>query len=390
MTDEERESRIEALRNNIHAWANRNDLWQDAHLRSYSEHFRDQPRQVPCVLVLVFDGQPLYDTFNGYRDDCDRLLDEFSDILNAQGFEWEREDGYTVVINPIEDETGWYSYYYFRWLCDLVHPGYVDVSAEVAAHFHRAPEDLHHLSPRAFEVLVDAIFRNNGFRTELGPGTADNGVDVRLFRSDLVGEMLTLVQMKRYKSQNPIGLEAVAALKAIVDAEGANSGLFITTSRYLPVAQRFARRSGKTIQLADKSDVAVWCATAADTITREAEAAWVKHVLDRVRTEGPPDGLVGRIVHAWWGYNMRINDFRLIVRATKHAVLLAPLGARITTHDGYMQSGFEVPDLPTGRFDPSTLRVALRSSTSPERDAFWVDKRLFTVWDGEPKHFYGD
>lgn len=389
MTDEERESRIAALSESVRAWAERNELWADAQLKSYAEHFSDRPRQVPCVLVLVFEG-PLYHTFNGYNDDCDRLLMEFTDLLCAQGFEWELEDGCTVVIIPSEDENGWYDYFHFRWLCDLIHPGYVDVSAEVAAHFHQHPEDLHRVSPRGFEILVDSIFRNNGFRTELGPGTADEGVDVRLFRSDLVGEMLTLVQLKRYKPENAIGLEAVAALEALVNDKGANSGLFITTSRYLPVAQRFAKRRGKVLQLADKSDVAAWCATAADAVARETELAWLQHVANGFRTGAPSDGLVGRVVHAWWGYNMRINDFRLIVRATKHAVLLAPLAARITTHDGYGQSGLEVPDIPAGGLDASKLRVAPRYTQMTERDLFWVDRRLFSLWDGEPKHFYGD
>lgn len=46
-------------------------------------------------------------------------------------------------------------------------------------------KSLHH---RDFEKFLDAVMRNNGYRTELGPGAGDGGVDIRLYCSDIVGK----------------------------------------------------------------------------------------------------------------------------------------------------------------------------------------------------------
>jgi len=108
-------------------------------------------------------------------------------------------------------------------------------------------------------MLLDAVFRNQGYRTELGPGWSDGGVDLRLYRKDSIGEICTLVQVKRYSPTNPIRLEAVAALAAIVDHEKANRGLFVTTSRFLPGVQKFAEKQIRRISLANSADIARWC-----------------------------------------------------------------------------------------------------------------------------------
>ena len=127
------------------------------------------------------------------------------------------------------------------------------------AYFARHPDDLGRLEPRNFERLIESIFRNQGYDTEIGPGWNDGGVDLRFYSKDDVSSFLTLVQVKRWSKKRPIRLEAVAALAGLVENEGANRGLFVTTSRYLPSASRFARRSSRRLVLAQSDDVAQWC-----------------------------------------------------------------------------------------------------------------------------------
>lgn len=134
------------------------------------------------------------------------------------------------------------------------------VIEDLFEYFSKRPEQFYSLSPRGFEELIEAVFRNLGYHTELGPGGSDDGIDLRLLQKDSIGEILTLVQAKRYKSDLPIRLEAVAALSALVDAEKANRGLFVTTSRYLPGAHAFAKEKSKRLTLASSVDVADWCA----------------------------------------------------------------------------------------------------------------------------------
>ncbi len=147
----------------------------------------------------------------------------------------------------------------FSATCLIIAPDFESISDEFIEHFSTHPDDLHKLDPRKLEMLLDAVFRNQGYRTELGPGWSDGGVDLRLYQKDSIGEICTLVQVKRYSPTNPIRLEAVAALAAIVDLEKANRGLFVTTSRFLPGVQKFAEKQIRRISLANSADIARWC-----------------------------------------------------------------------------------------------------------------------------------
>jgi restriction endonuclease Mrr len=147
----------------------------------------------------------------------------------------------------------------FKEACRIILPDFQQITVELIEYFATHPDDLYRLEWRKFEELLEAVFRNQGFYTELGPGWGDQGVDLRLIQKDSVGEILTLVQAKRYSPNNPIGLEAVAALYAIVEDQKANRGLFVTTSRYLPVAKKFAEKQNHRLLLATSREVAEWC-----------------------------------------------------------------------------------------------------------------------------------
>lgn len=143
--------------------------------------------------------------------------------------------------------------------CLILTPDFENINSELVEYFSKHPEDLYKLDWRKFEKLLDYIFRNQGFITELGPGSGDGGIDLRLIQKDSVGQILTLVQAKKYKKENPIRLEAVQALSAIVEFEKANRGLFVTTSRYLPGVEKWAAEQPTKLILAKSEDVAKWC-----------------------------------------------------------------------------------------------------------------------------------
>lgn len=152
-----------------------------------------------------------------------------------------------------------YQHETFDATCEILAAAIEQITLELIAYFGRNLDELHRIDWRRFEQLLDAIFRNQGFRTELGPGHGDGGVDLRLIQHDSIGEIITLVQAKRYSPHRPLELEAVAALYAAVEDQKASRGLFVTTSRYLPVAVRFAERQHRRLILADSEAVATWC-----------------------------------------------------------------------------------------------------------------------------------
>lgn len=147
----------------------------------------------------------------------------------------------------------------FEQACHIIVPDFEQINLELIEYFSKHPAELPDLrSGRKFEELLAEIFRNQGFDTELGPGWGDGGVDIRLLQKDPIGELVTVVQAKKY-AKNPIRLEAVQALFAVVEDQQANRGLFVTTSRYLPGAKEFAERHSRRLTLATSEDVARWC-----------------------------------------------------------------------------------------------------------------------------------
>ena len=264
---------------------------------------------------------------------------------------------------------------------------------EIFDRFRKNPDELHNLSPRKYEEFLEVVFQNNGYRTLLGKGSNDGGVDLRLYTNDIVGESITLVQAKRYKSENPIELQAVQALTAVVDDQKANRGLFVTTSRYLPCAEKFAARHNSRIQLAASNEVAEWCNVASHRILKEksflVEVGQIQKMLNAKKT----NGLEGKIFHATRGYNCTRNSYAMVVRETKSLALLVSLPVKIHTHDGYGQDGTNLPDTSLkalSRIDESCLFRAKKQFNGDKFTRLWGGLQLFSLWDGHPNYFNSD
>ncbi len=377
--------KIESLKRAIRSWAQAHHLWYDCGFKTYQEHYDDRPEGNPCVLVLSADG-PLYYVI-GQCANPDRLR-EFEAIVEASEFCFERYERGVVWFHTKEESLveQYKRYFDFEWICTWLAPDFSEVYAELFTHFSTHPDDFLRLTPRQFEQLTQSVFRNQGYRTVLGPGRGDGGIDLRLYKNDVIGEVLTLVQVKRYASR-PIRLDAVAALSAVVEDERANRGLFLTTSRFLPSALRFAQRQNHRIELADSADLQRWC----EDISRRIYHGAVIDAQDIERAMRRPQGLVGRIVRARTGYGITRNDFCLVVKETPTAALLLKLSQHRVSGDG--QVGTEVPDL---AFPGNLNSISVANNTFPARKKtsvhsgesyLWGNRELFTVWDGKPAYF---
>lgn len=98
--------------------------------------------------------------------------------------------------------------------------------------------------PALFERLVLDLLIALGYgadreASEVRGKSGDGGID-GVIREDRLGLDLIYVQAKRYASTNPIGPEAIQAFSGALDSHGARKGVFITTSRYTPAAERYA------------------------------------------------------------------------------------------------------------------------------------------------------
>lgn len=203
--------RIRALETAIEVWARGRDLWWECGFQTFLKRTGREPGEEPAVTVLHFEG-PLYQVFNGTYDDG--ALDEFDALIAAMGFEYALEDHVSLHIYPTDPEeiAAFAEHFRWQWICSLVEPDFADVYEEVYGHFETRPEDLNRLHWREFEILLSGVFRHQGFDVELGPGSGDGGVDLRLLQRDPLGDVLTLVQAKKYAPARKIELQAVQAL----------------------------------------------------------------------------------------------------------------------------------------------------------------------------------
>lgn len=377
------EGEIARVQGAIRAWAETGDLWRDCGFKAYLDHVGGEPHNPPVVTVLVHEGH-----LHRYGEPEAHDV-SFSAMLKKLGYWYENLDGTTILIyaeNALE--SAFADYFHWQWVCTLIKEDTADVYQELYDHFARRPDDLHRLGWREFEILLFRIFQNQGFEAVLGPGRNDGGVDLRLWQRDPIGDVLTLVQAKRYAPGNKIDRTEVAALHSIVNDESANRGLFVTTSSYQPAARSFAARKGSALKLAERADIVNWCGHAsagviADKSTLVARAS-VKRLIAEVAGRKDP-----RVLHAHWGASMLINDFALLVKETKHAALLMRLDARTISDDGYGQRGTEVP-----KFDGATIarlngEMVWRAKRSEDRGriSYWDGSRLFHPWSGDPEYF---
>ncbi|MEH6832666.1 MAG: restriction endonuclease [Sulfitobacter sp.] len=382
ISDDELKTVVASLQTSIRKWARKHDLWFDCGFQSYSERVDGDPGETPVATILHFDGN-LGSALDG---DISGLDIEFSTLLEQHGFWYERNDGVSAHIYPEDDNPlfqPFLDYAKWQWVCGLVQHDIADVHEELYLHFAKRPDDLHRLSWRDFEILLFRIFQNQGFTCELGPGSNDGGVDVRVLQRDPLGDILTLVQAKKYAPRNKIDLSAVAALHGVADVETAQQSIFVTTSNYLPSARKFASRTRIPMTLATSSDVREWCQTASDGIIRDKSKLVtqdsVTHLLQNLLPKDP------RVVHASTGYSVVTNQFAVVLKETRHAALLMAIPSLTISDDGYGQRGFEVADVGPKCLAGLTADCVFRTkrSVSDGRVNYWNGQNLFSAWNGE-------
>jgi len=386
LRDRELTGELEDIQAKIIAWAKSHQLWDHAGFRPAYEHRDETPREGE-VLYMWFEGD-LHSVFNSTHYQYDRLEEEFRAMLEAAGFEYELEDGVTMNLAPISDERkrDFLRLQRWEWVQKLAERRLFDLHSEVFEHFAGNPEAMQNLHWRQFEEFLDSVFRNQGFRTELGPGSDDGGVDLRLYQSETIPEIVTLVQAKKYAS--PIKLEAVAALTGVAQMERAPQAMFVTASRYQPKARQFAHNTRSrldmpTLTLVDAGGVAEWCGSISKQLSdyfATGETPQPPILRDRPTTE-----LTGKIVVASGGYNITRNHFAVIEADYPYEVILRPIGSERVSGDS--QQGTELPDLsrPAGSWERPYI-LASKDKTG-ERQYFWGDRKLFSLWDGQPQWF---
>jgi hypothetical protein len=382
-------ARLDVVRRSIKAWAKSRQLWFDASFHTPYLH-NDECPGPGDVLYLTFEG-PLHGIFgSGFDSRASKYAEQLLELLADLGFAYDMQDHVTMTIFPTDEHARdeYLSLYRWQWLQRLAERRLFDIHVEVFEYFAKHPDRLGRLGWRQFEEFLDSVFRNQGFYTELGPGSHDGGVDLRVYQSQSVPELVTVVQAKRYTNR-PVGLEAVAALFGIAVEQRATRGIVATTSRFLPQAKKFAlstqrRLDVPSIELADSQRVGEWCAEIAQQLNNFfARGTTTPKLLDNQTTTRLSDS----IVVATGGYNITENYFAIIEFDFQHEVILRPIGREIVSGD--FQVGCEMPKegAPFWWTEASRLVAFKSRSEFSGREYFWGNRKLFSPWDGTPQSF---
>lgn len=361
------------------AWGNRHHLLSDSGHKDPLKHYDSEPGEGGPLLTFWSEGDARRALYEGSVE-----ADELSDELERVGVYMEFDDSVTANYYLIDQETElqrqFDAWAQWRWTCRLIEADVADVSGDIYSYFAQRPQELYRLPHRKFEELISSIFAARGWKTKVGPGSGDGGVDVRVWQESPLGDSLTLIQAKRYAIHNPIGLEAVAALEAHSKRESAN-GLFITTSRYLPGAREWAGREG-VLQLADSTNLQDWCQEASHLALKHRAHAMAMEsflpLLQRIREGVAYDRLVTC---------SGSGGFCVVLRETTTGALLVHIPSVVVVGDAYI--GAKVPVLDGTILDQMPGGPVFRAlrKESGGRISYWGKRSYYIPWDGQPVEY---
>jgi len=100
---------------------------------------------------------------------------------------------------------------------------------------------LSNINPRDFECLIERLYHEMGYATELTPSQKDGGMDVIAIRQTPGQRERLLIECKLYAPDNPVGVEIVRALQGVVFMRKVNKGVIVTTSRFSEEGRENAR-----------------------------------------------------------------------------------------------------------------------------------------------------
>ena len=133
-----------------------------------------------------------------------------------------------------------------------------EINEELVRYLARHPDKMHELNSRTFEQLVAELFKDMGYDVELTPKSKDGGFDIRAFRRNNVGTLLTLIECKRYAATRPVEVGIVRGLYGVSVNEGATNGIIATTSYFTKGAKSFQADNKYKLHLADYDNVKLW------------------------------------------------------------------------------------------------------------------------------------
>jgi HJR/Mrr/RecB family endonuclease len=115
------------------------------------------------------------------------------------------------------------------------------------------------IQPNDFEDMIAELLRSQQFEVELTKRTRDGGYDLIAVKSLGDFAIRFLVECKRHAADRKIGVGIVRSFRDVINTQGANKGIIVTSSYFSPDAKK-ERLKGKPYMLdfRDHDDVINW------------------------------------------------------------------------------------------------------------------------------------
>lgn len=132
------------------------------------------------------------------------------------------------------------------------------VSFELNRYILQNPNDLYKLSPRKFEEFVAFLFDKMGYEVTLTQSTRDGGKDIYALKREDIGNILTIIECKKYNQNRPVGVDIVRGIYGVLNIEKASHAMIATTSHFTSGAFDLQRELQYQISLKDHVDITNW------------------------------------------------------------------------------------------------------------------------------------
>ncbi len=129
---------------------------------------------------------------------------------------------------------------------------------EVVYELQKKPENLYDLAPRKVELVIGNLLSSCfDCDIEITKQTRDGGKDLVGFDSNF-GKFI--VEVKRYKKENKIGVSLVRQLIGAMAQNGVEHGMLVTTSSFSDDAYKLAKhfKGNWSLKLKDFGDICKW------------------------------------------------------------------------------------------------------------------------------------
>jgi restriction system protein len=143
-------------------------------------------------------------------------------------------------------------------LLAVARPVIISANEAMIAALKKQPKDIYKLTPRKFEELVAELFRDMGYDVKLTKATRDGGKDILAAIKTEIGQLLCLIDAKRYREDHKIGVSLVRTLIGTLCDHQATSAMMVTTSSYSKDAHALQQRHQYQLSLREYGDVADW------------------------------------------------------------------------------------------------------------------------------------